>query len=154
MLDINSMTSKSIDPQAAANVAMNTMREAAIAIIIANTADSRRTTPEEVENLLMPMADKFCCSTTLLRVRRNKVTKKDEVKEYYFTTNAIEDIATMARLVADIGDAWVTDTLNYSHNSEPYEGFCYKNKDGEFCAILYKESSCSLTTDYCYPCKK
>ena len=126
----------SIDPQAAASAAMSAMREAAIALIVANTAIMRRTTPEEVEDVFFPMAEEFC-SSDIIVFRRSNNTKKDIVNEFHFSACPTADIATMVKFMAGLSEIYVEDKMAYDYNNTIYEGFCYHNSAGEFCALLH-----------------
>ena len=134
---IASITSPSIDPSAAATAAMAAMREAAIALIVANTAIARRTTPEEVENVFFPIAEEFCSSSDIIVIRRSTNTKKDTAKEFHFSSCPTADIAVMAKLIEVLGEIYVEDKLGYDYNNSNYVGFCYHNSAGEFCALLH-----------------
>ena len=137
MLNINSISSLSIDPTAAAAAAMAAMRESAIALIIANTAIRRRTTPEEVEDIFFPMAEEFCSSNDIIVIRRSNNTKKDVVKEFHFSSCPTADIDVMARLIEELREVFVEDKLGYEYNNTNFVGFCYHNSSDEFCALLH-----------------
>ena len=136
-MNINNITTPSIDPNLAAVATMTAMREAAISLIITNTAVNRRLTPDEVEEVLLPMAEEFCSSNDIIIIRRSANTKKDIVKEIHFTTCPTADIATMAKLIKELDEIYVEDKLGYEYNNTNYVGFCYHNGAGEFCALLH-----------------
>ena len=140
---IASITSPSVNPELAAEAAMSAMREAIIAVVIANTATKRRLTPDETVEALLPMADEFCHSCDIIALNRTGegVDRKDSVKEFHFSggNSTAVDIATMTRLLSEINnEAYAEVKLGYTYKGENYLGFCYHNNEGNFCAILHK----------------